>query len=80
MLPVVAEDWVFEELARGRPVGRLQLQTAQCDVSQTWREVRRDAGCCGGTGDLRTEITVLDKYDGPKTFNISDTVLTIHFF
>lgn len=53
MLPVEAEDGVFEELAGGRPVGGLQLQAAQRNVPQPRGQVQWDGGCRGGTGDLK---------------------------
>lgn len=51
----MAEDGVLQQLSGGRPVGGLELQAAQGDVPQAWRQVERDRGCCGSAGDLGEE-------------------------
>ncbi len=40
----MAEDGVLQQLSGGRPVGGLELQAAQGDVPQAWRQVERDRG------------------------------------
>lgn len=54
-LPAVPEDGMLQQLSGGRPVGGLELQAAQGDVPQAWRQLGRDGGRCGSAGDLGEE-------------------------